>query len=257
MTLRIVVADDETLGRRRLVRLLQAEPDVEVVAVCGDGVQAVEAIRRHAPQLAFLDIEMPGLDGFEVAAALADVPRLAIVFVTAHPTHALRAFEVHACDYLLKPVDRERLHGAIARATSLVAPPVPGRAARRILTLLEALNTRDHPRGRERLVVRTPERSFLLRTESVDWIEAAGKIVHLHVGGAVHPLRESMAELELALDATRFLRISRSVIVNLDRIQEIQPWFQGDFVLILTNGARLTSTRGYRENMRKLLGLSA
>jgi two-component system LytT family response regulator len=112
-------------------------------------------------------------------------------------------------------------------------------------------------RGRDRLVVRTPERAFFLRAETIDWIEAAGKFVHLHVGRAVHALRESMAELEQELDPARFLRISRSVIVNIDRIQEIQPWFQGDYVLILTDGTRLTSTRGYRDNMRKLLGRSA
>jgi two-component system LytT family response regulator len=131
-----------------------------------------------------------------------------------------------------------------------------GSTTRRILTLLEALNARERVRGRDRLVVRTPERAFFLRSETIDWIEAAGKFVHLHVGRAVHALRESMSELEQELDP-RFLRISRSVIVNIDRIQEIQPWFQGDYVLILTDGTRLTSTRGYRDNMRKLLGRSA
>jgi two-component system LytT family response regulator len=128
---------------------------------------------------------------------------------------------------------------------------------RRILALLEELNTRDRGRGRDRLVVRTPERAFFLRADTIDWIEAAGKFVHLHVARSVHALRESMAELEQQLDPTRFVRISRSVIVNLDRIQEIQPWFQGDYVLILTDGTRLTSTRGYRDTMRKLLGRSA
>src|SRR5690242_3171176 len=134
-----------------------------------------------------------------------------------------------------------------------------GSLTRRILTLLEEINARERGRGRgrDRLVVRTPERAFFLRTDSVDWIEAAGKVVHLHVGRTVHALRESMAELEQELDPTRFVRVSRSVIVNLDRIQEIQPWFQGDYVLILADGTRLTSTRGYRDNMRKLLGRSA
>src|SRR5688500_15274100 len=132
-----------------------------------------------------------------------------------------------------------------------------GSSTRRVLALLEELNARDRVRGRERLVVRSPERAFFLRCDSIDWIEAAGKFVHLHVGRAVHALRESMAELEQELDPARFLRISRSAIVNLDRIQEIQPWFQGDYVLILSDGTRLTSTRGYRDNMRRLLGRSA
>lgn len=257
MTLRTVVADDEPMGRQRLVRLLQAEPDTDVVAACADGQEAVAAIREHAPDIVLLDIQMPHLDGFEVVAALGEAHQPAVIFVTAHDHYALRAFEVHAFDYLLKPVDPERLREAMRRATAPATRVAPGSTTRRILTLLEELNARDRARGRDRLVVRTPERAFFLKCETIDWIEAAGKFVHLHVGRAVHPLRESMAELEQELDPARFLRISRSVIVNVDRIQEIQPWFQGDYVLILTDGTRLTSTRGYRDNMRRLLGRSA
>lgn len=257
MTLRVVVADDEPLGRQRLVRLLQAEPETDVVAACADGEEAVVAIREHVPDVVLLDIQMPLLDGFEVVAALGDADQPAVIFVTAHDQYALRAFEVHAFDYLLKPVDQERLREAIGRAMSTPGTAQQGSTTRRILSLLEELNTRERARGRDRLVVRTPERAFFLRSETIDWVEAAGKFVHLHVGRSVHALRESMAELEQELDPARFLRISRSVIVNIDRIQEIQPWFQGDYVLILTDGTRLTSTRGYRDNMRKLLGRSA
>jgi two-component system, LytTR family, response regulator len=258
MTLRVVVADDEPIGRQRLVRLLQTEPETQVVAACADGAEAVEAIRAHAPDVVLLDIQMPHLDGFEVVAALgAGDHQPAIIFVTAHDQYAVRAFEVHAFDYLLKPVDRERLREAIGWAISTARHPPQGGTTGRVLALLEELNARDRARGRDRLVVRTPERAIFLRTETIDWIEAAGKFVHLHVGRAVHALRESMAELEQELDSARFLRISRSAIVNLDRIQEVQPWFQGDYVLILTDGTRLTSTRGYRENMRRLLGRSA
>jgi two-component system, LytTR family, response regulator len=256
MTVRVIVADDEPIGRHRLVRLLQAEPDTEVVAACADGEEAVEAIREHAPDIVLLDIQMPHLDGFEVVAALGDAQQPVVIFVTAHDQYALRAFEVHAFDYLLKPVDQDRLREAIARAVSSAGQAQPS-PTWRILGLLEELNERERARGRERLVVRTPERAFFLRTETIDYIEAAGKFVHLHVGRTVHALRESMAELEQELDPGRFLRISRSVIVNLDRIQEIQPWFQGDYVLILTDGTKLTSTRGYRDNMRRLLGRSA
>jgi two-component system, LytTR family, response regulator len=257
MTRRVVVADDEPIGRQRLVRLLQAEPETDVVAACADGEEAVQAIREHAPDIVLLDIQMPHLDGFEVVAALGDAHQPAVIFVTAHDQYAVRAFEIHAFDYLLKPVDQDRLRDAMVRATSGSSRAAQGTATRRILTLLEELNARERVRGQDRLVVRTPERAFFLRCDSIDWIEAAGKFVHLHVGRAVHALRESMAELEQELDPARFLRISRSVIVNLDRIQEIQPWFQGDYVLILTDGTRLTSTRGYRENMRRLLGRSA
>jgi two-component system LytT family response regulator len=257
MTLRVVVADDEPIGRQRLVRLLQAEPDTSVVAACADGKEAVEAIREHAPDVVLLDIQMPQLDGFEVVAALGEAHQPAVIFVTAHDQYALRAFEVHAFDYLLKPVDQDRLRQAIGRAVAPASRAPQGSTTRRILTLLEELNARERTRGRDRLVVRTPERAFFLRSETIDWIEAAGKFVHLHVGRSVHALRESMAELEQELDPARFLRISRSVIVNVDRIQEVQPWFQGDYVLILTDGTRLTSTRGYRDNMRRLLGRSA
>jgi two-component system LytT family response regulator len=257
MRLRVVVADDEPLGRQRLVRLLQAEPETDVVAACADGEEAVEAIREHVPDVVLLDIQMPQLDGFEVVAALGDAHQPAVIFVTAHNQYAVRAFEVHAFDYLLKPVDQERLREAIGRAVSAPGKAQQGGATRRILALLEELNTPERARGRDRLVVRTPERAFFLRSETIDWIEAAGKFVHLHVGRSVHALRESMTELEQELDPGRFLRISRSVIVNLDRIQEVQPWFQGDYVLILTDGTRLTSTRGYRDNMRRLLGRSA
>jgi two-component system LytT family response regulator len=257
MSVRVLVADDEPIGRHRLVRLLQAEPETDVVAACADGEEAVEAIREHSPDVVLLDIQMPHLDGFEVVAALGEVPQPVVIFVTAHDQYALRAFEVHAFDYLLKPVDQDRLRETIARAVANAGRATQSSPTRRILGLLEELNARERARGRERLVVRTPERAFFLRTETIDYIEAAGKFVHLHVGRTVHALRESMSELEQLLDPSRFLRISRSVIVNLDRIQEIQPWFQGDYVLILTDGARLTSTRGYRDNMRRLLGRSA
>jgi two-component system, LytTR family, response regulator len=257
MTVRVIVADDEPIGRHRLVRLLQAEPDTDVVAACADGEEAVEAIREHSPDVVLLDIQMPNLDGFEVVAALGDAQQPVVIFVTAHDQYALRAFEVHAFDYLLKPVDQDRLRETIARAVSSASRSPHPSPTRRILGLLEELNARERARGRERIVVRSPERAFFLRTDTIDYIEAAGKFVHLHVGRTVHALRESMAELEQELDPGRFLRISRSVIVNLDRIQEIQPWFQGDYVLILSDGTKLTSTRGYRDNMRRLLGRSA
>lgn len=253
MTIRAVVADDEPMGRQRLVRLLQAEGDVEVLAACESGEQALEAIRSTAPDVAFLDIQMPGLDGFEVVEALDGENVPAIVFVTAHDQYAVRAFEVHAFDYLLKPVDDERLRTALGRVRERERSAAPsGDTSERMLALLERLHARE--RGLERLVVRTQERAFFLKTETIDWIEAAGKQVQLHVGKTTHSLRASMANLEQELDPARFVRISRSAIVNIDRIQEIQPWFQGDHVVILHDRTRLTSTRGYRDNLQRLLG---
>jgi two-component system LytT family response regulator len=253
VTIRAVVADDEPMGRQRLVRLLQAEPDVEVLAACDTGEQALDAIRAHAPDVAFLDIQMPGLDGFDVVEALEGEEVPAIVFVTAHDQYAVRAFEVHAFDYLLKPVDDARLRTALARVRERERAATPaGDTGERMLALLERLHARE--RGLERLVVRTQERAFFLKTETIDWIEAAGKHVNLHVGKTVHPIRASMASLEQELDPASFVRISRSAIVNIDRIQEIQPWFQGDHVVILQDRTRLTSTRGYRENLQRLLG---
>jgi len=255
MTLRVVVADEEPLERQRLVRLLQQTQMAEVVAACGDGEAAVEAVRRHSPDMVILEVRLPRLDGFEVVAALGQIERPpAVIFVTAHDEYAVRAFEVHALDYLLKPVDPERLSRALRRVTPLGLPRMSGG---HVVALLEELTARARARGQERLVIRTPERAFFLRTDSIDWVEAAGKFVRIHAARATHAVRQSMAELEQQLDPTRFVRISRSVIVNLDRIQEIQPWFQGDYVLILTDGTRLTSTRGYRESMRRLLGKTA
>lgn len=253
--LRVLIADDEPMGRQRLSRMLQEESEVEVVAACSGGLEALEAIRELGPDLAFLDIQMPGLNGFGVVDALEGERVPAFVFVTAHDHYAVRAFEVHALDYLLKPLDQGRLHAALDRARESLPVSPPGDSAKRMLALLEELNLRQRGElGLERLVVRTPERTFFLRTEAIDWIEAAGKHVHLHVGKSTHLLRGGISALEQQLDPARFVRISRSAIVNIDRIQEIQPWFQGDHLVILQDRTRLTSTRGYREGLQRLLG---
>lgn len=255
MTLRVIVADDEPLARQRLVHMLQAQA-VEVVAACADGEAAVDAIQRHAPDAILLEVRLPKLDGFDVVAAArqSEHPPAAI-FVTAQHEHAIRAFDIQALDYLLKPVDVERLARALRRVVPVGVPPRA--SGGQLMALLEELTARERARGRDRLVIRTPERAFFLRIDSIDWVEAAGKFVRIHAAKATHAVRQSMAELEQQLDPTHFVRISRSVIVNLDRIQEIQPWFQGDYVLILADGTRLTSTRGYRDSMRRLLGKSA
>ena len=248
--LRALVVDDEPLARELLRRMLDEHPALEVIGECGSGTQAVEAVRAQRPDLLFLDVQMPGLDGFAVLRELApDLPQ--VVFVTAYDQYALRAFEVHALDYLLKPFDEERLERAVQRARAHLRRPADDGDRRQILEMLDEL--RGVRRWRERLVIRVGERAFLQPVAEVDWLEADGKYVKVHVGPKAHVIRETMTQLAEVLDPRRFLRISRSAIVNVDRIREIQPWLRGDYVVILRNGAEVTSTRGYRDTLKALL----
>jgi two-component system LytT family response regulator len=231
--------------------MLAAHPDITVVGECGSGTQAVEAVRAEAPDLLFLDVQMPGLDGFQVLQELRRDALPEVVFVTAFDQYALRAFEVHALDYLLKPFDEERLARALERARAHLRRPDRQEDRRQILELLDEL--RGARRWRERLVIKMGERAFLQPVAEIDWIEADGKYVKVHVGPRTHTLRETLTQLSEVLDPERFLRISRSAIVNVDRIREIQPWFRGDHVVIMKNGAEVTSTRGYRDCLKELL----
>ena len=257
--IRALIVDDEPLARELLRSMLAEHDDIEVVGECGDGASAVRAVLADRPDLLFLDIQMPERDGFEVLQALGAGRMPAVIFVTAYDQYAIRAFEVHALDYLLKPFDDERLERAVARAREqLAVRPASsaangdGEEARRILDLLERLQSR--PKHVERLPIKVNDRVFLQPVREIEWLEAAGKHVHVHVGRAAHTIRETMQQLERQLDPERFLRVSRSAIVNVDRIREIQPWFHGDYVLIMTSGAQVTSTRGYRQVIARLLG---
>jgi two-component system LytT family response regulator len=248
----VVVADDQALGRERLVRLLGLEEDVEVVATCSDGAEALEAIRNLAPDAAFLDVRMPGLDGMGVLDAIRGQPLPAVVLVTAHDDYAVKAFDLDAADYLLKPFSHARLRTALARVRERRAAR-SGAGLDQLLSLVRRLG-RKAERPVERIAVRGDDRTFFLRTESIDWIEAAGKYLHVHVGTLIHTIRGTMAGLERTLEPADFVRISRSAIVNINRIQEIQPWFQGAHVVILKDRTQLTSTRRYRRHLRRLLG---
>ncbi|HEU4587043.1 MAG TPA: LytTR family DNA-binding domain-containing protein [Gemmatimonadales bacterium] len=252
MTLRVVLADDQPLARRRLARLMGAEPDVEVVAACANGREAVTAIRSHLPDVAYLDVEMPGLDAFEVAQELAAQPLPALVLVTAHSGYAVRAFEANVVDYLLKPVTRDRVRASLervrARRGTMDAPTLD-----RMLTMLSRISQRVDQTP-SRIVVRTKEKAFFLNVDAIDWIEAAGKQSRVHMGKHTHMVRTTLADLERSLDPERFVRISRSAIVNVDRIQEIQPWFQREHVILLRDGSQITSSRRFRANLRRLLG---
>jgi two-component system LytT family response regulator len=247
--LRVLVVDDEPLARERLRSLLAAEPEVALVGECHDGQAAIDAIRALAPDLVFLDVQMPEVTGFDVLAALAPQEAPAVVFVTAFDHYALDAFEVHALDYLLKPFDRERFARALDRARAHL---VRGDHAteQKLVALLE--DVRAARRGVKRLVVRERGRVFFLKVESIDWIEAAGNYARVHVGKDEHLLRETMKTLEARLDPAVFVRIHRSAIVNLERVRELVPSCHGEFVVLLAGGAELTSSRGYGEPLRRL-----
>ena len=252
MSLRVVVADDEELGRERLVRMLKRDPEVELVGVCAGGQEALETIRGLEPDVAFLDVQMPGLDAFALMAALPEGQGPAFVLVTAHENYAVRAFDRHAVDYVLKPFSHARVRTALARVRESLAAR-SGAGLKQVLSVLKDLEHKvDHAAGR--IAVQTDGSTFFLKVESVDWVEAAGKYLHLHVGKQVHTIRGTMAGLQETLDPADFVRVSRSAIVNVDRIQEIQPWFQGAHLLILRDRTQLTSTRRYRRNLRRLLG---
>ena len=250
--IRALVVDDEPLARERVLSLLQQETDVEVVGECSDGGQAVSAIHQHAPDLVFLDVQMPGCDGFEVIRNVGPERMPTVVFVTAYDEYALQAFEVHALDYLLKPFGKDRFQQTLRHAREALERRRAGDLGRRLLALVH--DVKPEPQRAERLVVKSGGRVFFLRTDEIDWIEAAGNYVRLHLGTESHLFRETMNRMESRLDPRRFARIHRSRIVNTERIKELQPWFNGDYVVILRDGTRLTLSRGYREKLQQRLG---
>ncbi len=246
-----LIADDERLARNRIRRLLALDPDIEVAGECESGTEAVEAMRRDMPHLLFLDIQMPGLDGFGVLDALDRERFPVVVFVTAYDAYALKAFEVHAFDYLLKPFDRKRFHEVLKRAKKQVTLLRSGETNVRLLELIENLDT-QRPNA-SRIAIRSGGHVTLVKIESIDWVEAADNYVCLHCGPETHIVRETMNSFERRLDPHRFLRIHRSTIVNLDQIKEMQPWFRGDYQVILHGGSKLTLSRSYREKLRGIL----
>jgi two-component system LytT family response regulator len=254
MTITTLIVDDEPLARTRIRSLLEKEPDLTVIGECGDGQQAVAMVNELQPDLLFLDVQMPALDGFGVLEALGVERMPAVIFVTAYDRYAIRAFDVHALDYLLKPFDRERFQRALGRARAQLQRDEKLAASEKLLALIEDVQAQRKPL--QRLVIKSAGRVFFLRLEEIDWIEAAGNYLKLHVGSETHLLRETMNALEGRLNAEQFVRIHRSTIVNLDRIQELQPWFHGDYRVVLRDGTQLTLSRGYRQKLQELLGNS-
>ena len=252
MTIRTCIVDDEPLARERIRSLLDGEPDIEVVAECGDGQEAVATIRSQRPDLLFLDVQMPVLDGFGVLQALdGDVPP-AVVFVTAYDQYALQAFEVSALDYLLKPFSVTRFRKAVHRVRTELTREGGPVTSERLMSLLETFRPPDKKTS-ERIVLKSAGRVSFLKTDELDWVAAEGNYVRLHVGAQSYLLRETMKGIETKLDPERFIRIHRSTIVNTDRIKELHPLFHGEYAVILRDGTRLTASRGPENKLRRLL----
>ncbi|MFL5579036.1 MAG: LytR/AlgR family response regulator transcription factor [Gemmatimonadaceae bacterium] len=252
---RVVVADDEALARERLRQLVSRHPGWEVVAECRNGPQAVEAILEQRPDVVFLDVRMPGLDGLEVAEAIAgsegaEAP--AVVFVTAYDAFALRAFEVSAADYLLKPVDRDRFARTMARLEARLAGAGDGGASAVAMdALLARLGTA--PRYAQRFLVRSPKGYYFVQADDVEWVEAEGNYAALHAQGRVHLVRQTMKALEARLDPSRFVRVHRSAIVAAERIERVEPLGHGEYRLHLRGGVRVDSGRAYGARVQALL----
>ena len=247
----VVIADDEPLARERIRRLLADEADIAVIGEAANGIEAVALVNDRKPDLLFLDVQMPGVDGFGVIEQLNPASTPGIVFVTAYDEYALQAFEVHALDYLLKPFNRARFHKTLRRAREQVIGRANGELSKRLVSLLETVRAPKKALGR--IVVRNAGRVVFLATEEIDWIEAAGNYVKISVGKEQHVLRETLKNLEARLDGQQFVRVHRSTIVNVERIRELQPLFHGDHIAILHDGTRITCSRSYSDRLEQLL----
>lgn len=251
--LRVLIVDDEPLAREGIRLCLELRSDVEVLAECEQGQDAVRLIAALDPDLVFLDVQMPGLDGFEVVERIGPRDMPAVVFVTGHDVHALRAFQVHALDFVLKPFDDARLHEAVDRARDQIRMRQQGEVALRLAALLAELHpTASTARANEprikhikRLTLRDQERALFLPIGDVDSFEADGNYVRVFANGQAHRIRATLTGLSARLDAEQFVRIHRSTIVNVERIREIQPWFGSDYVAIMTDGRQLRVSRTY------------
>jgi two-component system LytT family response regulator len=256
-TLDILLIDDEPLARKRLRQFLREYDDATIVGECGDGREAITRIRDLQPDLVFLDVQMPEVSGLDVLAALEPAERPLVVFVTAHDEYALRAFEVHAVDYLLKPFDRERFRGAYERARELFNNRNAQEQQSRLTALLaEAgrVSGASEATGallQDRILVKTGTRVLFLNPGDIDWVEAAGNYVKLHVGSEEYIVRESITRLENMLGRRNFARVHRSTVVNLNRVRELRPWFSGEMIIVMQNGTELKLSRTYRKDLER------
>ena len=252
MTIRAAIVDDEPLARRRIRNLLMEAPDVEVVAECANGKEAIEFLEDSSPQVLFLDIQMPEVDGFDVLQAIGVGRVPVVIFVTAYDQFALRAFEAHALDYLLKPFADERFWAALDRARARIREQQGGDLDRRLQALLE--NVRGDHGYLRRLIVPSGHRKIFIRPEDVDWIEADRNYIRVHVGDRAYLLRENLTRIASVLDPAVFCRIHRSTIVNIDRIETVESLLHGEYVVVLHDGTKLTSGRSYRRSLLAVMG---
>ncbi|MES2523032.1 MAG: LytTR family DNA-binding domain-containing protein [Gemmatimonadota bacterium] len=251
MTIRAMIVDDEPLARRRIRELLAAAPDVEVVAECANGKEAIGAIEALLPDLLFLDIQMPQVDGFDVLATVGVGRVPVVVFVTSYDQFALRAFEAQALDYLMKPFDDERFDTALRRARARLGDRQETDVEGRLRALLD--EARGHRGYLQRLAVPEGNRSVFIRVQEIDWIGAERNYIRVYASGRTHLLRESLTSIEAGLDPAMFCRIHRSTIVNIDRIQSVESTFRGEYVVVLRDRTKLPSGRSYRETLHALL----
>ncbi len=250
--IRTLIVDDEPLARRKMRRMLARDSEVEILVDCSNGREAIDAITINHPDLVFLDVQMPEINGFDVLEAIPQPVMPFVIFVTAYDQYALRAFEVSAVDYLVKPFDRRRFEKALQRAKSRLTAERGSDLNQQTLALLEELKARSS--HVERLVIKAGGRAFFLKTEEIDWIEAEGKYVRLHVGKESYLLRDAIGSMEAQLDPKKFPRIHRSTIVNIERVRELQPWFHNEYRVILKDGTELMLSRSCRKRLGELLG---
>lgn len=254
MSLQAIIVDDEAPARDRVRDLLSGEPDIAVAAECASGREAIAAIGTHRPDLLFLDIQMPQVNGFDVLRALPARQLPAVIFTTAYDQHAIEAFEVHALDYLLKPFKQTRFKAALQRARDHLHKRDASDPDTRLLALLERF--RPARTYTTRFVIKTASRVVIVKAGDVDWIESAANYALLHVGDKTHLHRETMRALEEQLSPEQFVRVSRSAIVNIERIKELQPMMKGEYIVTLHNGKQLTMSRGIRELQQALVPIS-
>ncbi|HKP93780.1 MAG TPA: LytTR family DNA-binding domain-containing protein [Chthoniobacterales bacterium] len=250
--IRVLIADDELLARKFIRRLLKQNDDVEIVGECRNGREAIAMIRAEKPDLVFLDVQMPEMDGFAVLEALGPEQLPEVIFTTAYESYALRAFELHALDYLLKPFDQVRFKAALRHAKERLDSRRPETECLQIGALLETIKARQD--YLERIIIRADGRITFLNTRDIEWIEADDKYVYLHTAQGKRMVRQTLNATEAQLDPKRFVRVHRSAIVNVDRIKELQPLFNGEHSILMETGAKLTSSRNYRDRLFAILG---
>lgn len=251
MQIRALIVDDMRLARDRVHRFLSADGEIEIVGECENGREAIAAIGELKPDLVFLDVQMPETDGFEVVEAIGAENMPAVVFVTAFDHFALRAFEVAALDYILKPFDAERFGATLKRAKLSLNKKADDGAEKRLLNLLDQL--KNQPKYLKRIAIKNAGRTVFLPTDEIDWIESAGNYLQIHAGKTKHLVRETLSALQTKLDPEKFVRIHRGTIINAERIKEMHPLFNGDQEITLNGGAKLTLSRTFRENLFSLL----